>query len=251
MDKKPTFFNYNGEDVIVQPGRVLTKIELITRLKEMNFLPVDASYYKNHLIDLYDIATTYDNNKIKIFKRLKKDTEYYYGRQKIPRRDIYNDNEDENKNQNNSSLLKRLFFSGVDKNINNNNVGYNNNNENNGDDTFSSSQKSSSFCVKLLKFLYKHKMDVVEIGFYLFLVYSYNSFITNYAQKHYIFGKILLQIRNILTPKRLILGLLLFYIFKYMANLFLSFLFGFGFLTFLYFMFKDKIKDLLLNLLFL
>ena len=66
MDKKPIQYNYNGEILYIYPGNYFSKNELIIRLKEMNFTFADASYDKQDLVTIYEIATSYENNIEKI-----------------------------------------------------------------------------------------------------------------------------------------------------------------------------------------
>ena len=47
MEKKYNWFTYKGQSVIIQPGTVLPKTELVMRLKEMGFSTVDTTYNKN------------------------------------------------------------------------------------------------------------------------------------------------------------------------------------------------------------
>ena len=96
MNRKLTSFSYKGETVNIYPGNVLPKNELIIRLKEINFLSIDSSYEKNHLNYIYDIALNYDINKIKIFNRLKKDTEYFNSRNSLYKRNIFDEFRSEN-----------------------------------------------------------------------------------------------------------------------------------------------------------
>ena len=61
-------------------------------------------------------------------------------------------------------------------------------------------------------------------------------------------GKIIMPVRNVITPRRLIFGFLLFTVVKYILNMFFYYLFGFGVLTFMYLIFKDKITDFINNI---
>ena len=106
MEKKPTFFTYNGETVIINPGSTLNNNELIERLLKMNFLSINSSYKRNDLIYIYDIALNYDNNKLKIFNKLKRDTEYSNLRRNLQKRNI---NEDSQNTFSNSSTKKYLI----------------------------------------------------------------------------------------------------------------------------------------------
>ena len=245
MEKKPTVFTYNGDAVIIFPGNYFRKEELILRLKQMKFLSVELPYNKSHLINLYDIAINYDENKLKIFNKLKNDTKIYNSRNNL-QKNIVNKETHNNNISNNSNKTKYFFSEGnkVEKTT------IDNNNDENKDD-FSSSiyrpNESSSFCRKLLKFLNNHKMDIIEKLILLFLIFSADSYLKRFCENHLILGRLLMRVRNIITPKRIILAFLLYYILRYILNMFFYYLFGFGILTLLFLIFKDKIREFIFN----
>ena len=70
MEKKPTLFSYKGETLIILPGHLLDKNELIQRLRTIDFLAINSYYNKNDLVYIYEIALTYDNNKLKLYNKL-------------------------------------------------------------------------------------------------------------------------------------------------------------------------------------
>ena len=234
MEKKPTFFTYNGETVIINPGSTLNNNELIERLLKMNFLSINSSYKRNDLIYIYDIALNYDNNKLKIFNKLKRDTEYSNLRRNLQKRNI---NEDSQNTFSNSSTKKYL----IDGEIRNNRT------RNNYEDEDNQDTGSSSFCGKVLSFINNHKLEILEKIFYLIIIFSFDAFIKNFAKKHFILGKIITRITSRVTPRRIVLGFLLYHVIKYILNTLFYYLFGFGFLTIMYIIFKDKIKEFLFN----
>ena len=69
-------FTLNNESVILRPGSQFSKIQLVSRLHEMG---IDASGVKskNDLINLYESALSNNQNKIRIFNRLKTDTQNF------------------------------------------------------------------------------------------------------------------------------------------------------------------------------
>ena len=111
MEKKPTVFTYNGDAVIIFPGNYFRKEELILRLKQMKFLSVELPYNKSHLINLYDIAINYDENKLKIFNKLKNDTKIYNSRNNL-QKNIVNKETHNNNISNNSNKTKYFFSEG-------------------------------------------------------------------------------------------------------------------------------------------
>ena len=234
MNRKLTSFSYKGETVNIYPGNVLPKNELIIRLKEINFLSIDFSYEKNHLNYIYDIALNYDINKIKIFNRLKKDTEYFNSRNSLYKRNIF----DEFRSENTDGFQNNLFSREIRKNNNNNNFE---------DDSYKDNDFSgrSSFCTRVLGFINNHKIDILEKIFYLIIYLSFDAFLKNISKSNFILGKIINSFRSRITPRRAILGFLLYYIIKYILNTLFYYLFGFGILTIIYIIYKDKIKDLL------
>ena len=67
-------FSYNNESIVLIPGSRFTKKDLISRLHQMD---IDASNIqdKNTLVNLYESSLQNHQNKLKIFDRLRKDTE--------------------------------------------------------------------------------------------------------------------------------------------------------------------------------
>ena len=235
MEINPISFTYKGETVLIKPGNVFTKLELISRLNEMKF-PVDSSFNKNLLVEIYESAINIDNNKLLIFHRLKKDTDYFRSKYNFQKKIINYENTTNNINS-------RKYYFGTDNKINN----YEDE-EDDGDDSLMSNNENSSFCRKILKFINNHKIDIIEKLFYLVLIFSVDAFLKNYAKKNYLLGKIIMPVRNVITPRRLIFGFLLFTVVKYILNMFFYYLFGFGVLTFMYLIFKDKITDFINNI---
>ena len=237
MEKKPTSFTYNGETVIIVPGNYLQKNELINRLNEMSFTSINSSYSKDILITIYEALLNLDKNKILIFNKLKKDTKYYISKNDSQRNEFI-----ENQKKINVFAPRKYTASGEpDANSNNND------DDNDSMISAMSSSESSSFCRKILSFLNNHKIDIIEKCIYILLIFGFDAFLKNFAQKHFIIGKILNYFRSVVTPKRMILGLLVYYIIKYILDMLLYYLFGFGILTLLFVMFKDKIKDFIFN----
>ena len=237
MEKKPTSFTYNGETVIIVPGNYLQKNELINRLNEMSFTSINSSYSKDILITIYEALLNLDKNKILIFNKLKKDTKYCISKNDSQRNEFI-----ENQKKINVFAPRKYTASGEpDANSNNND------DDNDSMISAMSSSESSSFCRKILSFLNNHKIDIIEKCIYISLIFGFDAFLKNFAQKHFIIGKILNYFRSVVTPKRMILGLLVYYIIKYILDMLLYYLFGFGILTLLFVMFKDKIKDFIFN----
>jgi len=69
-------FTYNNESVILKPGNQFTSRELKSRLHQMDIDARDIQS-RNNLINLYESTLRDDQNKFKLFDRLKKDTEMY------------------------------------------------------------------------------------------------------------------------------------------------------------------------------
>ena len=226
MNNKLTSFSYNGETVVIYSGNFFSKNELITRLKEMNFLSVDSSYEKRDLICIYDIALNHENNKIKIFNRLKRDTEYFKSKNDLFKKNIYKEESFDSENKSN--------------NIYN----YNGDDESNNDNGAS----NSSLSLKILGFINAHKIDILEKLLYIIIYFSVDSFLQNIAKSNYILGKIINYFRSKVTPRRALLGFLLYYIMKYLLNTLFYYLFGIGILTLAYIIFKDRIKEFLFNI---
>ena len=234
MERVSTSFTYMGQTVIIHPGDHFTKKEIISRLKEMNFHSANISYSKNDLAKIYDITISYDNNKLLIFNKLIKDTQNFKSVHNSHRRHL--DNDDEVEYQNRFNDFKKYKFDGTLNNAQE----YNFPNED-------SSNSSPSLIMKLFNFLNNHKMDILEKAFYLFLIFSYDSFMKNYAKKHFILGRVAKYIRKVISKKRLMIFFLVFYVVKYLLNIFFYYLFGFGVFAFIAFVFHNKIKDFIIS----
>ena len=239
--RKPTLFTYKGESLIIIPGSYLRKEDIIMRLKEMNFLSVDLPYNKSDLNNLYDIAIRYDENKLKIVNRLKKDTQLLNSKRKFP----INLSNRENQNIPMNPNTKKSFC--PEENRRDNRFINNNNNDEDNLSELSPPNESSSFCTKVLKFIYNHKMDIIEKLFLIFIIYNIDSYIKKFSENHFILGRLLMRIRNIITPKRIIFAFLIYYVLKYILNMFFYYLFGFGILTIVFLLCRDKLNDFLFN----
>ena len=235
----PTSYNINGETIYVYPGRLFTKNELILRLKEMNFAFVDSDYKKEDLITLYDIATNYQNNIEKIINKLKFDYKYFRSRDLEQRRHNLDEEEDNISNNDSHNSMKRNFYGSINSD---------NQTRNNDNNKQQSNSYLSSFCKKIIKILYNHKMDIFEKAFFIMMILSIDYFIQYISNKYYILGKILKEIRKIVTPRRLIVLYLIYAVVRYILDTFLYYLFGFGIIGLLFLIFKGKIKDFLLSL---
>jgi hypothetical protein len=234
MEREPTSFTYQGQTVIIYPGSHFIKKEIVSRLKEMNFNLANLSYSKNDLAKIYDITISYDNNKLLIFNKLIKDTQNFKSIHNSHRRQMINDDNMEYPDKFND--IKKYTFDGTLNNEKEYNIP--------NDESFTS---SPSLFMKFLTFLNNHKMDILEKAFYLFLIFSYDSFMKNYAKKHFILGKLAKYIRRIISKKRLMIFFLVFYIVKYLLNVFFYYLFGFGVFAIMAFAFQNKIKDFIIS----
>ena len=250
MDKKPIEYNYNGEIIYLYPGNSFSKNELISRLKEMNFVFANSSYDKQDLVTIYEIATSYDNNIEKIIHKLRKDYQYMKMREKIQ-----NENKKEEINNNNNNSLfhnnrQRFLFSN-NRNINipsDNNNSNNNHEQSNPPDNSSSNSVSSYFFKKIKELIYNHKLAILQKALCIIAILCMDLIISYISNKYWLIGKILKEIRKILTPKRLIILFLLYHIITYIVNSLLHYIFGFGVFGLLLIIFKDKIKEFLLNI---
>ena len=229
---EPIPFTYNNETVLIHPGKRLATNELIVRLNKMKFM-VDSSYNRNDLINFYEIALNNKKNRILIFNKLREDTQYFQKFRNSERKNL--DGQDHNTTNSNSKI--RFSDPLIDKDTNSN-----------ADNAELNSSGSSSLVIKILKFLYNHKMDILEKLVYLIIIIGFDEFMNNFARRHFILGKIINQFRNVVSRKRLILGFLFYCIIKYVLDVLFYYLFGFGALTILFLIFKNKIKDLLINI---
>ncbi len=74
MDKYDTFI-YSGKKVVIRKGKDFSKNEIKSRLHQMNIDFDLSENSKTYLTNLYDEALYNNSNKIKIFDKLKSDTE--------------------------------------------------------------------------------------------------------------------------------------------------------------------------------
>ena len=108
-------FILDDEEIIIVPGTRFSKMELKSRLKEMN-VKFNENQSKDILKDLYDIAIQDYRNRLKIISRLKKDTINMNSilnlsqRQSIPSKmNISNNNIDQTKMMNVSYDINNLY----------------------------------------------------------------------------------------------------------------------------------------------
>lgn len=69
-------FTYNNQSVILKPGSQFTSNELRSRLHQMDVESININS-KPTLVNLYESTLRNNQNKLKLFDRLKKDTEAY------------------------------------------------------------------------------------------------------------------------------------------------------------------------------
>ncbi len=242
MDKKPIPYDYKGEQLLIYPGHLFQKKELILRLKEMNFAFVDTNYKKQDLVTLYEIATSYKENIEKIIEKIKKDNQYMKLKENLRQNSKidYNDNNINNILHN----LKRKFL------FNDNNSISNLTEDNDKDNTVNSSNSSSfsisSFFSKLLmKLLSKNKFNIFKLVIMLIFVYGLDYLIPRNFDNLFLIGTLLNKIREAITPKRMILFFLGLYVLSIIINSMFYLLFGIGVLIVLSLIFKyGNLKDL-------
>lgn len=242
MDKKPIPYDYKGEQLLIYPGHLFQKKELILRLKEMNFAFVDTNYKKQDLVTLYEIATSYKENIEKIIEKIKKDNQYMKLKENLRQNTKidYNDNNINNILHN----LKRKFLFNDNNSISNLSEGNDKDNtENSGN---SSSFSISAFFSKLLmKLLSKNKFNIFKLVIMLIFVYGLDYLIPRNFDNLFLIGTLLNKIREAITPKRMILFFLGLYVLAIIVNSMFYLLFGFGVVLVLYLIFKyGNLKDL-------
>ena len=236
-------YNYKGEQLLIYPGHLFQKKELILRLKEMNFAFVDTNYKKQDLITLYEIATSYKENIEKIIEKIKKDNQYMKLKENLRQNNKidYNDNNINNIIHN----LKRKFLFNDNSSASN----YTEDNENK-DNTVNSSSSSSfsisSFFSKMLmKLLSKNKFNIIKLVIMLIFVYGLDYLIPRNFDNLFLIGTLLNKIREAITPKRMMIFFLGLYILAFIVNSLYYLLFGFGVFLVLYFIIKSgSLKDL-------
>ena len=141
--------------------------------------------------------------------------------------------------------LKRDTEHFKSKNDESNNI-YNYNRE---DESISDNESSnSSLFFIILRFINAHKIVILEKLLYIIIYFIVDSFLKNIAKNNFILGKIINYFRSKITPKRALLGFLLYYIMKYILNALFYFLFGIGILSLAYIIYKDQIKEFLFNI---
>jgi len=242
MDKKPIPYDYKGEQLLIYPGHLFQKKELILRLKEMNFAFVDTNYKKQDLVTLYEIATSYKENIEKIIEKIKKDNQYMKLKENLRQNSKidYNDNNINNILHN----LKRKFLFNDNNSISNLSEGNDKDNtENSGN---SSSFSISAFFSKLLmKLLSKNKFNIFKLVIMLIFVYGLDYLIPRNFDNLFLIGTLLNKIREAITPKRMILFFLGIYVLSIIINSMFYLLFGIGVLIVLSLIFKyGNLKDL-------
>ena len=241
MDLDPISYNYKGETILIYPGQLFTKHELISRLKEMNFALVDDSYDKQDLVIIYEIATSYQKNIEKIITKLKKDDKYMKLKERLQKN---NKMEPNNKSINSffQNLKNKLLFS-ENKNASNSLNDDNEKNEeektdkekNDNDSTISSNNSyiysfSAYIGKKLLKLLGKFKYIFIKIVLQIAFYYIVKYYIENNTRSN-LLGMLLKKIVQSITLKRYLILFLLIYIFRFITNSLITFLlvfFGIG-----------------------
>ena len=242
MDKKPIPYDYKGEQLLIYPGHLFQKKELILRLKEMNFAFVDTNYKKQDLVTLYEIATSYKENIEKIIEKIKKDNQYMKLKENL-RQNSKIDYDDNNINNILHNLKRKFLF--------NDNNSISNLSEGNDKDNTENSGNSSSFSISaffsklLMKLLSKNKFNIFKLVIMLIFVYGLDYLIPRNFDNLFLIGTLLNKIREAITPKRMILFFLGLYVLAIIVNSMFYLLFGFGVLLVLYLIFKyGNLKDL-------
>ena len=242
MDKKPIPYDYKGEQLLIYPGHLFQKKELILRLKEMNFAFVDTNYKKQDLVTLYEIATSYKENIEKIIEKIKKDNQYMKLKENL-RQNSKIDYDDNNINNILHNLKRKFLF--------NDNNSISNLSEGNDKDNTENSGNSSSFSISaffsklLMKLLSKNKFNIFKLVIMLIFVYGLDYLIPRNFDNLFLIGTLLNKIREAITPKRMILFFLGLYVLAIIVNSMFYLLFGFGVVLVLYLIFKyGNLKDL-------
>ena len=219
-------FSYDGETVFLMRGNNLTKNELIIRLKRMNYC-VDDSFDKDDLVHVYENAINKDENKIKIFNRLRKDTQYINEKNNLKNYPINLNHQNEIRNTNNK--ITRNIISNNENLTNYRNRNY--------------PKNSSNIIIKFLKFLMNHKKFVGETLLVSIFAFAFENFMKRLEENTFVFGGVYNSIRNILTPRRIILGFLFFYATRYLLSVLFYYAMGIGLIAVIYLMSKGTIKE--------
>ena len=237
MEIEPLYFTYNDETITIIPGKNLPKNELIKRLREMDIV-VESSNSKNNLIKSYEYALRKDENKIKIFDKLKKDNVLFKKIHNSQRINLEENNQYIINNRLNKHKYDNTSFETLnreeDVNMESTNSSF-------------SSESSSSFSTRLINFLNNNKKDIFMNLVYLLIYFYFDRRMKRFSKNNYFSGKIINYFTRIVTKKRIILGFFFYYGIKCFLEVYFYYLFGFGFFTIMYLIYKNKIKDFLLN----
>ena len=244
MEKKPIPYDYKGETVLIFPGHNFTEKELISRLKQKDCGFVDDIIKQEHLIKLYEIATSYPNNIEKIIVKLKKGNDYMKYKEK---------QQNEVKKQNNinntgngvvPNLVKKIFFS------DNNDKSKQNNIDEQNESQISSNNTSSFFTNILMKFLNNLRFHCINLCIIIMLTFGIDYYLQSISTNNYILTKLITLLRKVINKKNMLIIFLGFYIFKFIIGSILYYAFFFGTGGFIIFILKEKILDFLLNMIF-
>lgn len=85
MSMNYPYFTFSNESVVLMPGTRFTKVELKSRLHQMD-VDADDIQDKKALVNLYESTLSNHQNKLKIFNKLRKDTEMHHSRLGISQR---------------------------------------------------------------------------------------------------------------------------------------------------------------------
>ena len=232
MGSYPISYNYNGETILIYPGHLFTKSELISRIKEMISANVDETYKEQDLSNIYDTFLNYPKNIEKIISKLRQDDKY------IEQKDIIN---------NFVQYLKtKLFFSNSSKDVNN----INDDNEKKEEDNGSTSSSNNSYIYsfptyllkKLFKLLYKCKFCILKILFFIIFYYSLKNFVESNS-RGFFRGMILRNLFSFITLKRYLMLIMIIYLIRFITNsLIYCLLAFFGFVT-IFYIFRENITN--------
>ena len=232
MGSYPISYNYNGETILIYPGHLFTKSELISRIKEMISANVDETYKEQDLSNIYDTFISYPKNIEKIISKLRQDDKY------IEQKDIIN---------NFFQYLKtKLFFSNSSKDVNN----INDDNEKKEEDNGSTSSSNNSYIYsfptyllkKLFKLLYKCKFCILKILFFIIFYYSLKNFVESNS-RGFFRGMILRNLFSFITLKRYLTLIMIIYLIRFITNsLIYCLLVFFGFGT-IFYIFRENITN--------
>ena len=209
MESQIRTFTFNNETVFLVPGRDLPKNEIMRRLINMN-INADPSKNKEDLERVYEIALNNYYNKLSIINQLRQDTEYYFRKKNINRREYLDDNLPYTTNQ-------KIMF--------NRDAPLNDRQRQNTE--FNDTQNSSispSFLRQFLSFLNNHKMDILENALLLFLIFAFEVSLEEFSRNNFFIREILKDIRRSITQKGIIIGFLFYILIRYILGFFYVFL---------------------------